>query len=164
MYSLLISVIAIALTVAVAAASMYYGGDSLTQGRSAADATAYVTAAQQISGAAVMYQTTESAAPADVAALVTAGNLNGVPSVKSRSATNEWTLVAAVAGTSPRMLSINLAGAPATNQKLCDTINKNAGATGMDATTGTVTAIAANPYACVPGASGTDPQVFQYKY
>lgn len=164
MFSLVITVISIALMVALAGAGMYYGGDSMTQGRSAADATSYVTAAQQISGAAVMYQTSESAAPADVAALVTAGNLNGIPSVKSRSATNEWTLVPAVAGTSPRMLTINLAGTPAANQKLCDTVNKNAGATGMDATNGSVAAIGTNPYACVPGAGGTDPQVFQYKY
>lgn len=165
MFSLIISIVSIALVVALAAATMYYGGDALSQGRSSADATAYVTAAQQIGGAAVMHISTQPANPATVADLVTSNNLSGIPNVKSRvEGTNEWTLVDAVAGTSPRMLTINLAGTPASNQKVCDQINKNAGATGMDATNGTVAALGSLPYACVAGATGTDPQIFQFKY
>ena len=165
MFSLIISIVSIALVVALAAATMYYGGDALSQGRSSADASSYVTAAQQIGGAAVMHINTQPAAPTTVADLVTSNNLSGVPNVKSRvEGTNEWTMVPAVAGTSPRMLTIKLAGAPASNQKLCDQINKNAGATGMDATNGTIATIGSFPYACVPGSTGTDPQVFQFKY
>jgi len=166
MFSLIISIVSIALVVVLAAATMYYGGDALTKGRSSAEASAYVTAAQQIGGAAVMHITTQPAAPAAVADLVTSNNLSGVPNVKSRdAATNEWQLVAAVAGTSPRMLTINLAGTPASNLQLCEQINKNAGGTGMDATNGSVATLGALPYACVPGATpATDPQVFQFKY
>ena len=165
MSSLIIAIISIVLIVAVAGATMYYGGDNLTQGRSSADAAAYVSGAQQISGAAVMHISTQPAAPTSVADLVTSGNLSGVPNVKSRVAgTNEWTLVDAVAGTSPRMITINLAGTPASNLKLCNQINTNAGATGMDSATGVIAAIDTLPYACVAGATGTDPQVFQFKY
>lgn len=167
MFSLIISIVSIALVVVLAAATMYYGGDALSQGRSSAEASAYVTAAQQIGGAAVMHASTQSSSPANVAALVTSNNLSGIPNVKSRvEGTNEWQLVAAVAGTSPRMLTINLAGAPADNLKLCEQINKNAGATaGIDATNGSIAALGALPYACVPGATpATDPQVFQFKY
>lgn len=167
MFSLIISIVSIALVVALAAATMYYGGDALAGGRNSADATAYVTAAQQIGGAAVMHINTQPANPATVADLVTSNNLSGIPNVKSRvDGTNEWTLVDAVGGAtpSPRMITINLAGTPASNKKLCEQINKNAGSTTTDATTGVVTAMGNLPYACVAGASGTDPQVFQFKY
>ncbi|MBV7542136.1 hypothetical protein [Acidovorax sp. sic0104] len=164
MFSLIISIVSIALVVALAAATMYYGGDALTQGRSSAEASAYVTGAQQIGGAAVMHITTQPAPPAAVADLVTSGMMSGIPNVKSRSETNEWTLVPGAGPTTPRMLRINLAGAATGNQKLCDQINRNAGGTGMSAADGTVTELGALPYACVPGATGTDPQVFQFKY
>lgn len=161
MFSLIISIVSIALVVVLAAATMYYGGDALTQGRTSAEASSYVTAAQQIGGAAVMHISTNATAPADVAALVTGNTLSGVPNVKSRSATNEW----AIGNGTPRLITINLAGTPASNLKLCEQINKNAGATGMDAGNGTVAAITTLAYACVPGATpATDPQVFQFKY
>lgn len=161
MFSLIISIVAIALVVVLAAATMYYGGDALTQGRTSAEAASYVTAAQQIGGAAVMHTSTLATTPADVAALVTSNTLSGVPNVKSRTALNEWVL-----GTgTPRLITINLAGLPATNLKLCEQINKNAGGTGMDATAGTVATIGTLAYACVPGAiPATDPQVFQFKF
>lgn len=164
MGNLIISIVSIALIVIVSLATMNYLGDTTTQGRTSAEAAAYVNNASQIGGAATMYAATEAAAPADVPALVTSSHLSSVPNVKSRSASNEWTLVPAVAGTSPRMLTINLAGTPASNQKLCEQINKNAGGAAMDATTGTVAALGALAYACVAGASGTDPQIFQFKY
>lgn len=166
MFSLIISIVSIALVVVLAAATMYYGGDALSQGRSSAEASAYVTAGQQIGGAAVMHISTQPAPPTTVADLVTSGNLSGIPNVKSRVVgTNEWTLVPAVAGTNPRMVTINLAGTDTSNQKLCEQINKNAGAATADlsATTGTVAALGDLPYACIPGAASA-PQVFQFKY
>lgn len=165
MFSLIISIVSIALIVAVTAATMYYGGDGLSQGRATAEASAYVTAAQQIGGAATMHAATQPAPATTVDQLVTSTNLSGIPNVKSRVAgTNEWTIVPAVAGTSPRMLTINLAGTPSVNERLCHFINAAAGATGMDANNGTIAALATFPYACVAGATGTDPQVFQFKF
>lgn len=54
MFSLIITIISIALVVALVAATMYHGGDVLTQGREKADAAAFVAGAQQISGASSM--------------------------------------------------------------------------------------------------------------
>ena len=119
---------------------MYYGGDALSQGRSSADASSYVTAAQQIAGAAVMHINTQPAVPTTVADLVASNNLSGVPNVKSRvEGKNEWTMGSVGVPVSPRtismrMLTINLAGTPASNKELCEQINKKAGATGIDAT------------------------------
>lgn len=52
MFSLIITIVSIALVVALVAATMYYGGDTLGQGRASADAAAFVTGAQQL-GAAI---------------------------------------------------------------------------------------------------------------
>jgi hypothetical protein len=71
MFSLIITIVSIALVVALVAATMYHGGDTLTQGRTTADAAAFVSGAQQIGGAQVMHISLESAPAADVAGLVT---------------------------------------------------------------------------------------------
>ena len=87
MFSLIITIVSIALVVALVAATMYHGGDVLTQGRVQADAAALVAGAQQITGATAMFEALESAPPADVAALVTADYLSSQP-----SAATDWTL------------------------------------------------------------------------
>ena len=79
MFSLIIAIIAIALTVAVIAATMYHGGDSLTQGRDKADGAKMVSGAQQIGGAAVMHLSLEGSAAPDVATLVTKKYLASTP-------------------------------------------------------------------------------------
>ena len=55
MFSLIITIVSIALVVALVAATMYHGGDTLTQGRVTADAAAFVSGAQQIAGAQTMH-------------------------------------------------------------------------------------------------------------
>ena len=91
MFSLIITIISIALVVALVAATMYHGGDVLTQGRTEADAAAFVAGAQQITGAASMHLALEgTAALGDGAAgiktaLVDTSYLSSVPSVEG-----EW--------------------------------------------------------------------------
>jgi len=82
MFSLIITIVSIALVVALVAATMYYGGDTLTQGRTQADAAAFVAGAQQITGAASMFIALEGAAPADIDALVTQNYLSSLPSAE----------------------------------------------------------------------------------
>ena len=79
MFSLIITIVSIALVLALVAATMYHGGDTLTQGRVTADAAAFVSGAQQVGGAATMYLSLEGSAPADVAALVTKSYLASAP-------------------------------------------------------------------------------------
>lgn len=88
MFSLIISIVAIALVVALVAATMYHGGDVLTSGRNRADAAAFVTGAQQIAGAAQMFLSLEGSLPtsingaSDATSLVTKGYLATVPDIK----------------------------------------------------------------------------------
>ena len=82
MFSLIITIVSIALVVALVAATMYYGGDTLTQGRTQADAAAFVAGAQQITGAASMFVALEGAAPANIAELVTKNYLSSTPNAE----------------------------------------------------------------------------------
>lgn len=56
MFSLIITIISIALVVALVAATMYYGGSALNQGTVKADAAGFVAGAQQISAALSMHE------------------------------------------------------------------------------------------------------------
>ena len=86
MFSLIITIVSIALVVALVAATMYYGGDTLTQGRTQADAAAFVAGAQQITGAASMFTALEGAAPDDLQDLVDQDYLSSIPTAEFAAA------------------------------------------------------------------------------
>lgn len=79
MFALIVAIIAIALTVATIAVTLYHGGTSIDEGKAAADAAAVVAQAQQITGAAVIRNANQGAWPADIEALVTGGELLAAP-------------------------------------------------------------------------------------
>lgn len=154
MFSLIITIVSIALVVAVVAATMYHGGDTLTQGRAKADAAAFVSGAQQVSGAAVMYQSLESTAPADAATLVTSKYLSSLPAAKG----GDFVLRAGGAGVD-RAVTATVA-----STDVCEAINKSAGQTDAEATTtaaGAEALLADLPYGCVT--DGADKR-FVFKY
>ncbi len=157
MSNLVIFILTIALSVLIIGLTVNYMGDVLTNSRTSAEASGYVNSAQQIAAAISINVANGDGVPADVDALVTTKLLSGVPNVKSRTAANEWV----IDGTN-RLVSIALADATA-DAKVCERINKNAGATGMDETSGTVAAIGSFLYACVPGSAGAPP-AFQFKF
>lgn len=142
MFSLIITIVSIALVVALVAATMYHGGDTLTQGRTQADAAAFVAGAQQVGGAAVMYQAMESAAPVDAAALVTGNYLSSLPAVKS--------VAPLVLDTAEREVQ-----AVVVSPEVCEAINKSAGI----ATPAAVTALGNAAYGCI-----TLTKAFSFKY
>ena len=72
MFSLIITIISIALVVALVAATMYYGGSALNQGTVKADASGFVAGAQQIAAALTMNETDGLGSPK--ALLVASGN------------------------------------------------------------------------------------------
>ena len=121
MFSLIITIVSIALVVALVAATMYHGGDTLTQGRVTADAAAFVSGAQQVGGAATMYLSLEGSAPADVAALVTKSYLASAPVVKGTA----LALATEVIGTK----TVNTVESTVTSAAVCQQINKAAGIT-----------------------------------
>ena len=100
MFSLIITIISIALVVALVAATMYYGGTALGQGTTTADQAAFVSGAQQITGAAALYKAIEVSTPTGVAGapasltLVGKNYLTAAPIVKSKLPADAWTITA----------------------------------------------------------------------
>jgi len=96
MFSLIITIISIALVAALAVASVYYGGAQFSQGTAKAQAAPLVSQAQQIAGANTLYANDNGGTLAtDVEAdLVAGGYLSGVPAVndKVRATGAQWTL------------------------------------------------------------------------
>ena len=65
MFSLIVSIISIALVAVLAAASIYYGGDAFTKGSAKALASTVVTQAQQISSANTLFKNDNGGLSAD---------------------------------------------------------------------------------------------------
>lgn len=79
MFSLIITIISIALVAALAVATIYYGGSAFTQGSAQANASTLINAGQQVSGAATIFKNNRSESPADIATLATGEFLQGKP-------------------------------------------------------------------------------------
>lgn len=153
MFSLIITIVSIALVVALVAATMYHGGDTLTQGRTTADAAAFVSGAQQIGGAQVMHISLNSVPAATVIGgvagtdLVADKFLASAPAVKGGA----WTL-----DTTNKLVANTV-----TSKDVCLQINKTAGVAQSKIDTGIVVAadFAGLPYGC-----DTATSAFQFKY
>jgi hypothetical protein len=84
MFSLIITIISIALVAALALATLYYGGSAFNKGAAGAVAARLINEGQQINGAVALYQADVGAGSTAVVAttladLVTAGYLSSVP-------------------------------------------------------------------------------------
>ena len=153
MFSLIITIVSIALVVALVAATMYHGGDTLTQGRTTADAAAFVSGAQQIGGAQVMHISLESTPALTISGgaagtdLVLDKYLASAPVVKGTG----WTLDTAA----------KLVKNVALTKDVCLAIDKSAGVSAATLATGTVVAadFAGLPYGC-----DTATLAFSFKY
>ncbi len=160
MFSLIITIVSIALVVALVAATMYHGGDTLTQGRVTADAAAFVSGAQQIAGAQVMHLSLEGTAASTVTGgaagtdLVADKYLASAPVVKGGA----WAL-----DTANKLVTNTV-----TSAAVCNQINKSAGltaaATAAAADTDAAMVVVASDFAnkaygCVSATS-----TFQFKY
>jgi hypothetical protein len=153
MFTLIIAIISIALIVATIAATMYHGGDTLTQGRTAADAAAFVTGAQQISGAEVMHLSLTSVEATTVSGgaagsdLVVDKYLNSAPVVKG----GVWAI------DTVNKLVTNTVTDPA----VCIQINR---AAGLDPVKADANAVVAADFANLPYGCVSTGLAFQFKY
>lgn len=135
MFSLIITIISIALVAALALATIYYGGTAFNKGSAEATASQLINEGQQINGAVAMARadfasgalTTEKATVADLA-----------PSYLAQIPAN-WTTSTSIAGTNAGTLVRSVAVPTA----VCDAVNKKAGHT-----TGAVTS-GLGSYGCV---------------
>lgn len=148
MFSLIITIVSIALVVALVAATMYHGGDTLTQGRTTAEAAAFVSGAQQVGGAAVMYLSLEGAASADVAALVTGKYLASNPVVKGTA----FALATDTGG-------FNVVSSTVDSDEVCTAINKSSGVASAKQGSAAEADFANLAYGCVSA-----DKTFQFKY
>lgn len=79
MFSLIITIISIALVAALAVATIYYGGDIFSQQGTKAKAVKVVNAGQQINGAIEVYKAQKGTVPATLDDLVTNKMLKSLP-------------------------------------------------------------------------------------
>lgn len=115
MFSLIITIISIALVAALAVASVYYGGSAFSQGTAKAAAATLVAQAQQISGATTLYANDNSGALPTSINDLTPAYLSAIPTVADAVSTGAWAV-----DSSTGFVSIDLVEA---NEGVRDQIN-----------------------------------------
>ncbi len=114
MFSLIISIIAIALVVVLAGASLYYGGDAFTQGSAKAQAATYVNQGQQIAAAITLHNVESGTAlGASLTELETDGYMSAIP----KPPAGEW-----VYDPDAKTLTVDIG-----NSDVCDKVNLQTG-------------------------------------
>ena len=127
MFSLIVSIISIALVAVLAAASIYYGGDAFTKGSAKALASTVVTQAQQISSAHTLYKNDEGgSAAANVDALVTGKYLASVPAAPANVA-KDTNPAPEVVTPARWVLNANTVTLEVDNAEVCALINEQGG-------------------------------------
>lgn len=146
MFSLIITIISIALVAALAIATIYYGGSAFTQGSAKASASTLVSHAQQVAGANTLYANDNGGTfTTNVADLTTGGYLASAPAAPS-----------SVASGSYGVSSSNEVSITVTSTSVCEQVNKNI--------SGTASVPAAKPaqqYGCWGDPAGTMSFFFQ---
>lgn len=153
MFSLIITIISIALVAALALATLYYGGSAFNKGSAGAKAAQLINEGQQINGAVQIFKADSAAnsvvgvAPTTVAGLAPS-YLSSVPAGWAATTTID----AAAAGV--------VYTAAAVSADVCAEVNKRAGLTGTDVdATGSNTGV----YGCVT-ATGAQKDFVFYKF
>ena len=116
MFSLIITIISIALVAALALATLYFGGDAFNQGSAKAAAATVVNQAQQISGANTLHYL-DSQSYGDMAALTAGDYLSSAPNPGNIAKTGSSYAIAA-----DGQITLELAAS-----SVCDAVNAQAG-------------------------------------
>lgn len=152
MFSLIITIISIALVTALALATIYYGGSAFRQGGDAAAAAQLINEGQQLSGAAtIVLASPASGAPAaGFDTISTAATPTGFSLVEQKALTSAPTLWAV--DTAAKSFS-KATGSTA----ICDKVNEKAGLTARPADASGVV-----NYGCFGAAGAAGTMVFKY--
>lgn len=124
MFSLIITIISIALVAALALATLYYGGDAFNRGSAGATASRLINEGQQINGAVTLANADAAAggtAVTDLAGLVTAGYLSQLPGMFAAQGTTT--------------LAAGIVKVAAGSADVCTEVNKRAGHAAADVDT-----------------------------
>ena len=133
MFALIISIIAIALVVALAGATLYYGGDAFTRGSARSTAAALVNQGQQISGAWTLYKANNGGAipagdsSAQLTALVSGQFLSAVP---TSPVGGTWT-VASTTDTGRTVSTLSLTAPASLTAETCTAVSALPGSGGV---------------------------------
>ncbi|MGD1524471.1 hypothetical protein [Vibrio owensii] len=92
MFNLIISIIAIALVVALAGASLYYGGAAFNQGNADAKSSTMINQAQQIQSAVLLYKANEGGEPEQLSDLLGV-YIKGEPELPVGNGDLKWALL-----------------------------------------------------------------------
>lgn len=130
MYSLMISIISIALISAMALSSIYYGGASLNKGTTDADVAAIINQGQQIQGAITMANIDRNATAVSLATLVSEEYLQEAPTFDNTA----WGAVGAV-GTGTDAVATAGYSYIAVGDSVCHALNIKAGVADTDGVT-----------------------------
>ena len=118
MFSLIITVISIALVAALAVSTLYFGGDAFNQGTSEARANTLINQATQIDAARQLYRAGEGTGAGDVTALVNEGYLASAPELDDEG----WDIDNNGASDDKHTFDIS---ALADAEDVCDAVNEN---------------------------------------
>lgn len=146
MFSLIITIISIALVAALAVATIYYGGSAFTQGTAKANASALVSAGQQVTGALTLYANDNGGARATMDNLIDSSNAGGAY-LSAAPAVKGGTIV--ISTTGDQTVSVD-----GVEKAVCDAINISANVGTAPADVAAAIGLAA-PYSCAIGAAAT---------
>ena len=141
MFSLIITIISIALVAALAVAGVFFGGSAFTSGTAKANAATVVNQAQQITGANALYANDNAGTFATTSsALQSGGYLSSVPTPAAVVSTDAYAVGAA------NVVTLGLA---TTATEVCRQVNKSIGLSATIPTTQPTT-----QYGCWDGGAG----------
>lgn len=130
MFSLIITIVSIALVAALALATLYYGGSAIERGNASARATELLTQSQQLLAAADLYRADKGAWPPSMEALVEQGYLRQVPQYTAAADSTGFSRSAVAAAASAITWEMPAAGKPTfvlagvTQQEVCKEVNR----------------------------------------
>lgn len=122
MFSLIISVVSVVLVVLLAAATFYYGGDAMTDGKKQADSAGLINQSQQISAGIDMFVADNPSASSVSMGDLVPKYLTSIPSGWDMSAES----VPSVSG----YIAYPIAGNDENKANICNEVNKKLGIVG----------------------------------
>ncbi|CAN7638905.1 hypothetical protein LJR129_004930 [Acidovorax sp. LjRoot129] len=132
MFSLIIAVVSIVLVVALVAASFYYGGDAMADGKKQADTAGLINQSQQIAAAFEMYIADNPS--------VTSVSISDLAPIYLTSVPDGWTLSSVPMPALNGYVAYPIAGTDSAKLQTCTEVNKKMGITGPVPSCSTVSA------------------------
>lgn len=153
MFSLIITIISIALVAALALATLYYGGSAFNKGSAGAEAARLINEGQQVNGAVSIYKSDVALDSSLAGSVVNVEDLTASPGNYLSQVPSSFTAIAATTAITTQLTAD-------ASDEVCNEVNKRAGLTTRPADL-TAAATAGTVFGCF-GAAAV-PGTFFYK-